>query len=230
MGYDGDAISFVIPARDEAVSLRTLLRDLTRRHPDSEVIVVNDGSVDDTSEVCHELGAKEVRHHYSMGNGAAIKAGARAARGDVIVFLDADGQHDPADVGRLIAKLAEGYDMVVGARVSSSHASLFRRFANRFYNTLASWMTRQTVLDLTSGFRAVRGGAFRECLHRLANGCSDPTPITVAFVRAGYSVAYVSIRAGKRQGSSHIQPLRDGLKFLLIILKVGTLYSPLKLF
>jgi glycosyltransferase involved in cell wall biosynthesis len=164
-----------------------------------------------------------------MGNGAAIKTGARAARGDILVFLDADGQHDPADIPRLLAEL-ETCDLVVGGRNPSSHAGLGRRLANAFYNQLAGYMTSQRVLDLTSGFRAVRTAKFKEFLYLLPNGFSYPTTSTMAFFRAGYSVAYVPIHAGKRDGDSHIRPLQDGLRFLLIIFKVGTLYSPLKLF
>jgi glycosyltransferase involved in cell wall biosynthesis len=165
-----------------------------------------------------------------MGNGAAVKSGARAATGDVIVFMDGDGQHDPADIPRLLEQLNEGYDMVVGARSSSSQANLGRSWANRFYNWLASWMTNLSILDLTSGFRAVRTSKFREFLYLLPNGFSYPTTITMAFCRAGYSVVYLPIEAGQRTGTSHIRPLHDGIRFLLIIFKIGTLYSPLKLF
>jgi glycosyltransferase involved in cell wall biosynthesis len=169
-------------------------------------------------------------HPSAKGNGAAVKTGVRAASGDVIVFMDADGQHDPADIPALLARLDEGYDMVVGARQAGSQASLGRGLANRFYNRLASYMTGHKVEDLTSGFRAVRAEKFREFLYLLPNGFSYPTTSTMAFFRAGYSVAYEPIHAARRIGKSHIRPLHDGLRFLLIIFKIGTLYSPLKLF
>jgi len=198
--------------------------------PEAEIIVVDDGSNDGTGEAAAKAGARVVRHPYSRGNGAAIKGGARAATGEVIVFMDADGQHDPADIPALLTRLDEGYDMVVGARQAGSQASLGRGIANRFYNRLASYMTGHKVEDLTSGFRAVRAEKFREFLYLLPNGFSYPTTSTMAFFRAGYSVAYEPIHAARRIGKSHIRPLHDGLRFLLIIFKIGTLYSPLKLF
>ena len=176
------------------------------------------------------MGVQVLTQPYSMGNGAAIKRGARTAAGDVIVFMDADGQHDPADIARLLDKLDQGYDMVVGARDWSGQAGVGRGVANTIYNRLASWMTGFTVRDLTSGFRAVRADKFREFLHLLPNGFSYPTTITMAFFRSAYAVAYEPIAVAKRIGKSHIRPLRDGMRFLLIIFKIATLYSPLKLF
>lgn len=165
-----------------------------------------------------------------MGNGAAIKRGARIATGDVLVFMDADGQHDPADVARLLDKLRQGYDMVVGARNWESQAGVGRGLANTLYNWLATRMTGHFVADLTSGFRAVKALRFREFLHLLPNGFSYPTTSTMAFFRSAYPVAYMPIKAAQRVGKSHIKPLRDGVRFLLIIFKIATLYSPLKLF
>ena len=224
-------LSIVIPAKDEAMSLPRVLGELKQLHPGAELIVVDDGSQDDTSAVARAAGAVVVRNPYSMGNGAAVKAGVRAAKGALTVCMDADGQHVPADVARLLELQAQGYDMVVGARVGSrSQASPWRHLANTFYNTLASWMTGHRILDLTSGFRVADTALFREFLHLLPNGFSYPTTITMAFFRAGYRVGYVPIEAAKRQGKSHIKPLRDGVRFLLIIFKIATLYSPLKIF
>jgi glycosyltransferase involved in cell wall biosynthesis len=224
------SVSIVIPAKNEAKSLSTLLPKLASMYSNFEIIVVNDGSSDDTENITLSCGIKTVKNIYSKGNGAAIKAGARAATGDVIVFMDADGQHDPKDIPSLLAFIAEGYDLVVGARQSGSQASIGRGLANGFYNKLASYMTGHKVKDLTSGFRAVRANKFREFLYLLPNGFSYPTTSTMAFFRAGYSVKYVPIDAGQREGKSHIKPLKDGMRFLLIIFKIGTLYSPLKLF
>ena len=166
-----------------------------------------------------------------MGNGAAIKRGARAATGDTIVFMDADGQHDPSLIDQLTRRLDEGFDMVVGARDGSGQANFHRGLANSLYNWLASRMTGHAILDLTSGFRAVRADKFREFLHLLPNGFSYPTTSTMAFFRSAYPVAYVPIPVAKRVGTnSHIRPLKDGIRFLLIIFKIATLYSPLKLF
>lgn len=229
-------ISIILPAKNESVSIKYLietLRAVFLRHDLyvlTEILVINDGSTDNTVQLAEAAGARVIHHPYSKGNGAAIKTGARAAKGDILVFMDADGQHDPADIERLLARLEEGHDMVVGARQKGSQASIGRGLANGLYNRLASWMTGHKVEDLTSGFRAVRADKFREFLYLLPNGFSYPTTSTMAFFRAGYSVAYVPIHAAKRIGKSHIHPLKDGMRFLLIIFKIGTLFSPLKIF
>ena len=224
-------ISVVMPAKNEAEGLRRTLPALRAGFPDAELIVVDDGSTDDTAAVAAAEGARVLSSPYSMGNGAAIKRGARAASHEVIVFMDADGQHDPAHIPLLLAQLEAGHDMAVGARDGSGQASVGRGLANRFYNRLASWMTGHAIADLTSGFRAVRAARFREFLHLLPNGFSYPTTCTMAFFRSAYPVAYVPIRVDRRVGTaSHIRPLKDGIRFLLIIFKIATLYSPLKLF
>ncbi|WP_141455702.1 glycosyltransferase family 2 protein [Pseudoxanthomonas sp. z9] len=223
-------ISVVLPAKNEAGGLPRTLERLREVLPEAEVIVVDDGSTDQTASLAAALGARVLTSPYSMGNGAAIKRGARVASGDVIVFMDADGQHDPADACRLLEKLGEGYDMVVGARNWEGQAGVSRGLANTFYNWLASRMTGFQVKDLTSGFRAVRADRFREFLHLLPNGFSYPTTSTMAFLRSAYAVAYVSIPVARRIGTSHIRPIKDGIRFLLIIFKIATLYSPLKLF
>lgn len=225
-------LSIVLPAKNESKGLGRLLPLLIKIFPAAEVLVVDDGSVDTTVELCKQLGVVVVSHPYSQGNGAAIKTGARKATGDVIVFMDADSQHRPEDIPRLLVKLEDGYDMVVGARNGAGQANRHRGFANGFYNRLASWMVGHRVKDLTSGFRAVRREKFMEFLYLLPNGFSYPTTITMAFFRAGYAVTYEPIDVLPRmQGTeSHIRLWRDGIRFLLIIFKIGTLYSPLKLF
>ncbi len=225
-----DKISVVIPAKNEARSLVDLLPAIRQQLGDAEILVVNDGSSDDTAKICEQHGARVVSHPYALGNGAAIKSGARAATGDILVCMDADGQHRPEDIPKLLQKLAEGFDMAVGARTLASQAGIHRAAANGFYNTLASWMTGHRIQDLTSGFRAARAASFRKFLYLLPNGFSYPTTITMSFFRAGLRVAYVPIAAQKRVGDSHVRPLRDGARFLIIIFKIGTLYSPLKIF
>jgi len=223
-------LSIILPAKNESAALADLLPRLRAAQPQAEIIVVNDGSADGTTQVCVTNKVRLLTQPYSMGNGAAIKRGTREASGEVLVFMDADGQHDPADIARLVAKLDEGYDMVVGARDWSGQAGVGRGIANTIYNWLASRMTGFKVADLTSGFRAVRADKFREFLHLLPNGFSYPTTSTMAFFRNAYAVTYVPIKAAQRIGKSHIRPLRDGVRFLLIIFKIATLYSPLKLF
>ncbi len=223
-------VSIVLPAKNESAAIGQTLAQIQQLQLAHEIIVVNDGSTDQTKQVAESAGAKVLTHPYSKGNGAAIKTGARTATGDIIVFMDADGQHDPQDIPRLIEKIEQGYDLVVGARQKGSQASVGRGIANALYNNLATYMTEQKVEDLTSGFRAVRSDKFREFLYLLPNGFSYPTTSTMAFFRAGYSVTYVPIHAAKRIGKSHINPVKDGIRFFLIIFKIATLFSPLKMF
>src|SRR5690554_629410 len=225
-------VSVVIPAKNESSSLGALLKKLLSMDCVSEVIVVDDGSDDTTADVCREQGVIVLTHPYTKGNGAAVKAGARAAQGDIVVFMDGDGQHRPEDITSLLEKLSGGYEMVVGARSHEGQAGLHRSLANGFYNRFASWMVGHRIDDLTSGFRAVRRSKFLEFISLLPNKFSYPTTITMSFFRAGYSVGYVPITVLKRaEGSkSHINLAKDGLRFLLIIFKIGTLFSPLKLF
>jgi glycosyltransferase involved in cell wall biosynthesis len=224
-------LSVVIPAKNEAATVGGLVAEIRARHPDAEIVVVDDGSTDDTASLAQQAGARVVRHPESLGNGAAVKSGARAASGEILCFMDADGQHDPADIERLLAKLEQGYDMAVGARNNSdSHASLGRFFANGLYNRLASLVSGRPILDLTSGFRVARAELFKRFLYLLPNGFSYPTTITMAFLRTGYPVCFVPINSRQRVGKSHIRPMRDGVRFLMIIFKIATLYAPLKIF
>jgi len=225
-----EQVTIIIPARNEAPNLPPLLQKIRELHPDFEIIVVNDGSTDETAEICKNAEVTVINHPYGMGNGAAIKSGARAASGDVLVFMDGDGQHRPEDIQRLLDRLADGYDMVVGARHSGTQASMGRRLANNFYNRLASFMTGYRVQDLTSGFRAARARHFRKFIYLLPNGFSYPTTSTMAFFRSGLSVTYIPIRADKREGISKIRVARDGTRFLMIIIKIGALFSPMRLF
>ncbi|MGI9294917.1 MAG: glycosyltransferase family 2 protein [Pseudomonadales bacterium] len=223
-------VSVIIPAKNEAASIASVVNKLKSVPEVSEIIVVDDGSDDGTGDLAEKSGAIVVTHPYSRGNGAAIKSGVRAADGEILAFMDADGQHRPEDLTRLLAELEKGHDMVVAARDINGQASKRRLLGNVFYNKLASWMVGHKIHDLTSGFRVARAKLFKEVAHLLPNGFSYPTTSTMAFFRSGYSVAYVSVNVLPRDGKSHIRILKDGLRFLLIIFKIGTLYSPLKLF
>lgn len=224
------SFSIVIPAKNEAGAIGTAVAGAREAYPDAEIIVVDDGSDDDTGAVAKEAGAIVVRHPESLGNGAAVKAGARVATGDVIAFMDGDGQHDANEYAALLKRLDEGYDMVIGARNSGSHANVGRLYANGIYNVVASWLTGRRIPDLTSGFRVVRASLFRKFLYLLPNGFSYPTTITMAFLRAGHPIRFEPIPVAKRIGKSHIRPIRDGVRFMVIIFKIATLYSPLKIF
>jgi len=223
-------ISIIIPAKNEAKGLLTFLPSLCEKYPHFEIILVDDGSTDNTAEVAKAFGVTVIRHPYSMGNGAAIKTGARAAHGETLIFMDADGQHQTNDIQPLLEKYESGYDLVVGARAKHHQASTWRWLGNTLYNMIASALTGQSVLDLTSGFRVVNADKFKEFIHLIPNGFSCPTTITMAFFRSGYAVAYVPIEVKQRIGVSHLKPFSDGIKFLLIIYKMATLYSPLKIF
>lgn len=223
-------LSIVIPAKNEGQGLARTLPELIREFPQAEILIVDDGSTDDTAAVASSYGVNVVRNPYPMGNGAAIKRGAREATGEAILFMDGDGQHRAEDARRLLERFQQGYDMVVGARDSGGQANLGRGLANALYNRVASWMTGHRIADLTSGMRIVDAAKFREFLHLLPNGFSYPTTITMAFFRSAYAVDYLPIQVEKRIGSSHIRPVRDGMRFFLIIFKIATLYSPVKLF
>ena len=220
-------LSIILPCLNEGAALIGLLDKLRKLYPDAEIIAVDDGS---TPAVAADSSIHVIRHPYRIGNGAAIKTGVRSARGEILVMMDADGQHNPDDIPRFLDKLSEGHDMVVGAREVSTHASVGRRIANKLYNFLASVLTGYRIKDLTSGFRAVHARPFRNFLYLLPNGFSYPTTSTMAFFRCGYSVAYVPIIARARTGRSKIRLVHDGIKFLVIILRIGTLFSPMRFF
>ncbi|MCJ7592172.1 MAG: glycosyltransferase family 2 protein [Woeseiaceae bacterium] len=224
------SLSIVIPAKNEGAAIAAVVANACLQYPDAEVIVVDDGSDDDTAKVAADAGAMVIRHPESLGNGAAIKSGARAATGEIIAFMDGDGQHTASELAPLLKRLDEGYEMAIGARDTGSHANVGRLFANGLYNGIASMMSGRKILDLTSGFRAARAEKFKQFLYLLPNGFSYPTTITMAFLRSGYSITFEPISAAERVGKSHIRPIRDGVRFLIIIFKVATLYSPLKIF
>ena len=224
------SLSIVIPAKNEAAAIGDAVAGARDKYPEAEIIVVDDGSTDDTAKVAEAAGAKVVRHPESLGNGAAIKSGARAATGEIIAFMDGDGQHDASEFEALLAKLEDGFEMAIGARDSGSHANVGRLYANGIYNVIASWLTGRRIPDLTSGFRVARAELFKKFLYLLPNGFSYPTTITMAFLRSGYPICFESIPVGKRIGKSHIRPIRDGVRFMVIIFKIATLYAPLKIF
>jgi glycosyltransferase involved in cell wall biosynthesis len=224
-------ISIVIPAKNESSGLKLILPRLKSLKNIYEVIVVDDGSEDDTPLICNEYNIKTIRHAFSLGNGAAIKTGARAASGEYILFMDGDGQHTVEDVNKLIDyTLKNKPDMLIGARNSKGQASIFRSLANRFYNWFATKLTGQKIEDLTSGMRVVNREKFLKILYLLPNGFSYPTTSAMAFIRSGFSVEFIPIDVQSRIGKSHINIVRDGFRFFIIIIKIGTLYSPLKIF
>jgi glycosyltransferase involved in cell wall biosynthesis len=221
--------SVVIPAFNEADAIGAVVAGLAAAGAWHQIIVVDDASTDGTAEAARAAGACVVSHPYNKGNGASVKSGIRAARGEFLLIIDADGQHQPADAVRLVERLGE-YDLVIGARHQATQATLARRLGNAALNRLASYLTERTIPDLTSGFRGARLEYLREFLHLLPNRFSTPTTTTLAFIKAGYSVTFVPVAARARVGESKIHLLRDGTKFMLITLKIVTIFSPLRVF
>lgn len=221
--------SVIIPALNEAPSIAAVVRALAAHAPWREILLVDDGSSDGTAKEAEAAGARVVRHPYAKGNGAAVKSGLRASSGEFVVIMDADGQHQAADALRLVAHLDE-YDLVVGARSATSQASPSRRVGNAVLNALASHLASRPIPDLTSGLRAARRGYLLEFIHLMPNGFSTPTTTTLAFIKAGYSVRFESIDVSQRAGTSKIKLGSDGLRFFLILLKVITIFSPLRIF
>jgi glycosyltransferase involved in cell wall biosynthesis len=226
---DPQQVSVVIPALNEAGAIAEVVRGLAAAASWAEILVVDDGSRDETSARATAAGARVLRHPYTKGNGAAVKTGIRAATGEYLLIIDGDGQHPPADAVRLASRLGE-YDLVVGARAPGTQAGLTRRAGNALLNGLASFLTERDIPDLTSGFRAARRDCLLEFLHLLPNGFSTPTTTTMAFLRAGYNVAFEPIEARQRVGTSKIRLSSDGPKFLLIMMRVMTIFSPLRIF
>lgn len=224
-----ETVSILVPAYNEAEAIGSVVDELIRAAPWHEVLVIDDGSTDDTAAHAAAAGAKVIRQPYNKGNGAAVKAGIRAASGTYALIVDGDGQHRPSDALRLTKFLGE-YDLVVGARTSSTQSSAARRFGNRMLNSLAGYLAERPISDLTSGFRAARLDCLREFLFLLPNGFSTPTTTTLAFMKAGYSVKFEPVEARQRTGQSKIRLSRDGVKFIVIILRVVTIYSPMKIF
>jgi glycosyltransferase involved in cell wall biosynthesis len=226
---DPSSVSIVIPAVNEAEAIGGVIARLRAAAAWHEIIVVDDGSVDGTSLRASDAGARVIRHPYNKGNGAAVKTGIRSATGEYVLIVDGDGQHQPEDAGRLAERLGD-YDLVIGARAGFTQATVMRRGGNALLNWFASYLTDRPIPDLTSGFRAARREHLREFLHLLPNGFSTPTTTTLAFIKAGYSVAFEPVDAQPRIGRSKIRLARDGAKFFLILLKIITIFSPLRVF
>ncbi len=223
-------VSIIIPAHDEAQTIGDLILKIRALYPDFEIIVIDDGSTDDTSAVARDAGATVYSHPYNIGNGAAIKSGIRIASSNILVFMDGDSQHDPEDIEKLLEHFPE-FDMVVGARSKGNHASLGRTFGNTAYNWLASYVAKFRVEDLTSGFRAVKADIAHNLLYLLPSTYSYPTTLTLSVLRNGRTVKYVPIKAKmRRSGKSGISMFRDGVRFFMIIIKICTLYSPFRIF
>ncbi len=223
-------VSVIIPAYNEGGTIADIVKQIRSLYPDFEVIVVNDGSSDDTVSEAQKAGAIVYSHPYNIGNGAAIKSGIRFATGNLLVFMDGDGQHNPKDIGRLLEHFPE-YDMVVGARSVSGQASFGRALGNKIYNWFASYVAKFSIKDLTSGFRAVKSNVARNFLYLLPNTYSYPTTLTLGTLRSGMSVKYVPVKINKRTaGASNIRMVRDGVRFFMIITRICTLYSPMRVF
>lgn len=222
-------VSIIIPAYNEEKAIASLIKRVKELYPSFELMVIDDGSTDATAKVAAEAGVRVIRHPYNMGNGAAIKTGIRNAQGDIVVMLDGDGQHRPEDIAKLLAEFPR-YDAVIGARDKNSASSKPRRWANRLYNMMASYISGRKIEDLTSGFRAFKRGVIKKYLYLLPNGFSYPATSLLALIKGGHSIHFIEITTDKRVGKSKIKLLRDGARFLWTIIRVGTLFSPAKIF
>ena len=226
-------VTVIVPAFNEEPVIGRVIQDvrtiLEAEHIDFEVIVIDDGSYDETSKAAAMAGAIVHRHPYNIGNGAAVKRGIRMATGDIIVMMDGDGQHDARDIPRMLEYMPQ-YEMVVGARTRESESAWHRNLANRVFNSLATYIAGRKVEDLTSGFRAIDGAIARRIVYLFPNGYSYPSTATITLFHTGHSVKYIPIKAFARIGKSKIKPLRDGMRFLVILARMATLFTPLKLF
>jgi glycosyltransferase involved in cell wall biosynthesis len=222
-------VTILFPAYNEEKSIGTTIRQVKELYPDFEILVIDDGSTDNTMRLAMDAGANVWPHPYNIGNGAAIKTGLRVAKGEWIIMMDADGQHDPRDIEKLL-EYKETFDMVVGARSSDSETSFHRDFANTLYNWIASYVTHFKIKDLTSGYRLVKKSTAQQFIYLLPNSFSYPTTLTMAYLRSGRSLKYVPIQSKRRQGKSKIKLFKDGVRFLLIIFKIATLFSPMRVF
>lgn len=223
------SVTVLLPAYNEELAIGATIRRIRELYPEFEILVVDDGSTDNTLQVAMDAGANVWPHPYNIGNGASIKTGIRVAKGTWIVMMDADGQHDPEDIKMLLEHM-DVYDMVIGARSKKSETSLHRDAANKVYNWFASYVTEFPVKDLTSGFRLVKKSTAEQFLYLLPNRFSYPTTITLGYLRSGRSIKYVPIETKRRMGKSKIKLFKDGVKFLLIISKIATLFSPFRIF
>ena len=223
-------VSIIIPAYNEEKTIAEIILKIRTLYPEFEVIVINDGSRDETVSVAKKAGAIVYNHPYNIGNGAAIKSGIRVASGDVMVFMDGDGQHDPEDISKMLGYIPD-FDMVVGARSISDQASIGRALGNKVYNWLASYVTKFSIKDLTSGFRAIKSKSARSFLHLLPNTYSYPATLTLSVLRSGLSVKYIPIKIRKRKaGNSNVKIIQDGVRFFMIITRICTLFSPMRIF
>jgi len=229
-GFDPKKLSVIIPVFNEEKNIRSVLNRIRQTiGPEAEIIVVDDGSTDSTPEMLRDTDARVIRHPYNKGNGAAVKTGIRHAKRDYIVLMDGDGQHRPEDIPKLVARLEE-YDMAVGARDRTSIQSFGRKVYNKTLNVFAGYIAGRPIPDLTSGFRAIRRKVARGFLHLLPNTFSYPTTITLSMIRAGFSIDFVPLTFDIRRGESKIRPIRDGFRFLVILLRISSLFAPLKVF
>ncbi len=222
-------LTIIIPAYNEGDAVGAVIQKAHALRPDAEILVVDDGSRDNTAEAARAAGARVIRHPYNKGNGAAVKTGLRNAHGEVVLLLDADGQHPPEDIERVLVGIGE-YDLVVGARTRNSESAWIRDLGNSIFNALATYLSGRKIPDLTSGFRAMKRDLIMEFIHLLPNLYSYPTTSTLAFIKAGYNVQFVSIRARKGTGRSNTKILRDGVRAIVIILRMITLFAPMKIF
>jgi len=225
---DAQNISLIIPAYNEEDGIKDIVLKALNLYPDFEIIVIDDGSTDSTYEKIKDLNIKIIRHAFNKGYGASIKAGIRLSSFDLIAIMDADGQHNPQDIKRLIDE-KDNYDMVVGARDQKSHKTLWRRPGKKLISVVVNSLSGTTIPDFNSGFRLFKKEIALKFIHLFPNGFSLSTTMMVAFLREGYNVKNIPISVNKRIGKSTVNVL-DGFKALILILRLFMIFSPLRIF
>jgi glycosyltransferase involved in cell wall biosynthesis len=222
-------ISIIIPAFNEEEVIGSVVQSIHSAFPDSEIIVVNDGSTDNTAAELSKSGVIILNHDLNRGYGASLKTGARAARRDYVLFCDGDGQHSVEDVRRLMNE-CDGYDLVVGARKSDSHRPFLRRPGKFVMRKYSEFLAGTKIPDLNSGLRIFKRDTLMRYLHLMPDGFSFSTTSTFTMIKSNRKYKYIPITVQKRIGKSSVRQLKHGPQALMLMLRLAVLFEPLKLF
>jgi glycosyltransferase involved in cell wall biosynthesis len=227
---DIPVLSIVIPVYNEEKAIGEVLDKLItqRQEKNWEILVVDDGSNDQTARIILNYPVRLIRHHGNRGYGAALKSGIRHSTSDFIVIMDGDGQHNPQDIRRLLREV-ENSDLVAGARQKKSHSPLWRMPGKWFLSLLANYLMRQRIPDLNCGFRIYRREILMPYLPICPDGFSFSMTSLFAFLSDNYRVTYIPIETGNRKGRSSVT-LFTGFETILLILRIITLFNPLRIF
>ncbi len=227
-----EPVTVVIPAFNEEKTIGEVINGVFGAVPEARVLVIDDGSTDSTARVAERSGATVISHPLNKGNGACLKTALRAINGGLVAVIDADGQHNPSDLPKLLSRLNE-YDLVVGCRTFDKESgSQLRNLGNVILTRLSSFLAEREIPDLTSGFRAFRHDIACKFIHIYPNGYSFPSTSSLSFLMSGYNVDFIPVEVNRRESGTHskLRPFSDGFKFLMLILRIITLANPNRLF